>query len=98
MVGVVADTKIGSRDEPDSDQWYMPMEQPDTLYGPDQTGKLADPAVGYITVRSALRPAQVIHTLRSTVAEIDPLLALEQVQLMTEAITNVEAHGGSILV
>ena len=91
VVGVVADTKMGSRDEPDSDQWYTPMEQPETLYGPDQTGNLADPAVGYITVRSKLPPEQVIHTLRSTVAEIDPLLALEQVQPMTEAITNVEA-------
>jgi putative ABC transport system permease protein len=33
----------------------------------------------------------MIHTLRSTVAEIDPLLALEQVQPMTDAIANVEA-------
>ena len=91
VVGVVADTKMGSRDEPDSDQWYTPMEQADNLYFSDNTGKLTDPAGGYITVRSALPPEQMIHTLRSTVAEIDPLLALEQVQPMTEAIANVEA-------
>lgn len=48
-------------------------------------------AGGYITVRFALSPEQMIHTLRLTVAEIDPLLALEQVQPMTEAIANVEA-------
>jgi putative ABC transport system permease protein len=33
----------------------------------------------------------MIRTLRSTVAEIDPHLAPEQVQPMTEAIANVEA-------
>jgi putative ABC transport system permease protein len=91
VVGVVADTKMGSRDEPSSDQWYTPMEQPDTLYGSDYNGKLTDPAAGYITVRSALPPEQMGHTLRSTVAEIDPLLALQHVQPMTEAIANIEA-------
>jgi putative ABC transport system permease protein len=91
VVGVVADTKMGSRDEPSSDQWYTPMEQADILYFSDDTGKLGGPAGAYITVRSALPPEQMIHTLRSTVAEIDPLLALEQVQPMTEAIANVEA-------
>jgi predicted permease len=91
VVGVVADTKMSSRDEPSSDQWYTPMEQADTLYFSDHTGKLTDPAGGYITVRSALPPELMVHTLRSTVAEIDPLLALQQVQPMTEAIANTEA-------
>jgi putative ABC transport system permease protein len=83
VVGVVADTKMGSRDESSSDQWYTPLEQAAILYGSGNSG--------YITVRSALPPEQMIHTLRSTVAEIDPLLALERVQPMTEAIANVEA-------
>ena len=91
VVGVVADTKMGSRDEPSRDQWYTPMEQADILYFSDNTGKLAGPAGAYITVRSALPPKQLVHTLQSTVAEIDPLLALEQVQPMTEAIANTEA-------
>jgi putative ABC transport system permease protein len=91
VVGVVADTKMGSRDEPSSDQWYTPMEQPDTLYGSDYTGEPGVSAGGYITLRSALPPEQMIHTLRSTVSEIDPLLALQQVQPMNEAISNVEA-------
>jgi predicted permease len=91
VVGVVADTKMGSRDEPSSDQWYTPMEQADILYFSDDTGKLTDPAGGNIMIRSALPPEQMVHALRATVAEIDPLLALEQVQPMTEAIANVEA-------
>jgi predicted permease len=91
VVGVVADTKMGSRDEPSSDQWYTPMEQADILYFSDDTGKLTSPFAAYITARSALGPEQMIHTLRSTVAEIDPFLALKQVQSMTEAIANIEA-------
>jgi putative ABC transport system permease protein len=83
VVGIVADTKMGSRDEPSRDQWYTPMEQAAILYGSGNSG--------YITVRSVLPPEQMVHTLRSTVAEIDPLLALEQVQPMNEAIANVEA-------
>ena len=91
VVGVVADTKMGPRDEAGSDQWYTPMEQADVLYFSDNTGNLTDPAGAFITVRSALPPEQIVHTLRSTVAGIDPFLALDQVQTMTEAIANVEA-------
>ena len=91
VVGVVADTKMGSRDEAGSDQWYTPMEQADILYFSDNTGNLTDPAGAIITVRSALPPEQIVHTLRSTVAGIDPFLALDQVQPMTQAIANVEA-------
>lgn len=91
VVGVVRDTKMGSRDEPSESQWYTPFEQPDTLYGSDRSGNLTDPAGGYITIRSALPPDQLVHTLRSTVAGIDPLLALQQVEPMSEAISNIEA-------
>src|ERR1700745_1300616 len=82
---------MGSRDEPSDDQWYLPAEQPATLNGSDFTGKLTGPASGYITIRSALPPEQMTQTLRSTVAEVDPMLALQQVQPMEDAISSVEA-------
>jgi putative ABC transport system permease protein len=91
VVGVVADTKSGSRDEPSADQWYTPTQQPVTLYGSASAGKLTDPAGGYITLRSALPPEQMTQTLRASIAEIDPMLALEQVQPMDDVISNVEA-------
>jgi predicted permease len=91
VVGVVADTKLGSRDEPSVDQWYAPAQQPAILSGPHATGSLSDPAGGYITLRSALPPDQMTRTLRSAVADIDPLLALQQVQPMDDVISNVEA-------
>jgi putative ABC transport system permease protein len=91
VIGVVADTKMGSRDEPSNDQWYTPEEQPALLTSPDPNGKLTGAAGGFITLRSVLPPEQMIQTLRASVAEIDPLLALEQVQTMDDAIANIEA-------
>jgi predicted permease len=90
VIGVVADTRLGARDEPAADQWYSPMQQPATLYG-TESGKLTNAAGGYITLRSALPPDQMTQTLRSTIAQIDPLLALQQVQPMNDVISNVEA-------
>jgi ABC-type antimicrobial peptide transport system permease subunit len=91
VVGIVADTKLGSRDEPSADQWYFPAQQPATLSGSDVAENLTGPAGGYITLRSALPPEQMTKLLRSTVAEIDPMLALEQIQPMNDVISNVEA-------
>jgi predicted permease len=90
VVGVVADTKI-PRDEPGNDQWYTPMDQPATLYGSGTPGNLSGPPSGYITMRSALDPDHMIQTLRSTIAEIDPLLALQNVRPLDAAISEVEA-------
>ncbi|HKU22912.1 MAG TPA: ABC transporter permease [Terriglobales bacterium] len=91
VVGLVGDTKLGSRDEPSMEQWYFPAQQPATLFGAEPAGRLTQPSGGYITLRAALPPEHMVHILRSTVAEIDPLLALQEVQPMTEAISNVEA-------
>jgi predicted permease len=90
VVGVVADTTIGSRDQPSTDQWYAPIQQP-AILGLAPDGRLAGAAGGYITLRSALAPEQMVQTLRSTIAEIDPLLPLQNVQPMDDVISNVEA-------
>jgi predicted permease len=92
VVGVVADTKI-PRDQPGNDQWYIPMAQPATLFrsGTGTPGNLSGPQFGYITMRSAFDPQHMIQTLRSTVAEIDPLLALQDVRSLDDAISEVEA-------
>jgi predicted permease len=91
VVGVVADTKLGPRDEPTADQWYSPAQQPAILFGTRSAGKLTHPTSGFIAVRSALSAEQMTHTLSSTIAKIDPLLALQQVQPMMDVISNVEA-------
>ena len=90
VVGIVADTRIGAPDQPAGDQWYFPMEQPAIIEGDGATGMLNAPA-GYVVLRSSLSPEQMIPVLRSTIASIDPQLALDPVRPMTEAIANVEA-------
>src|SRR3954452_14980229 len=69
----------------------MPAQQPAILYGSEASGNLTNPAGGYIALRSALPPENMTQTLRVTVAEIDPLLALQQVRPMSDAVSNVEA-------
>lgn len=91
VVGVVADTKLGARDEPSIEQWYMPAEQPAIISGSQAADGVTEPSGGYIVFRSALPPEQMTQTLRSTVAAVDPLLALQQVQPMNNVISNVEA-------
>jgi putative ABC transport system permease protein len=90
VVGVVGDTKR-SRDEPSGDQFYLPMRQPQSLYGSDASDKLANAVDGYFVLRSALPPEEMEQTLRGTVAEVDPMLALKEVRPMTDALANVEA-------
>jgi putative ABC transport system permease protein len=90
VIGVVADTKM-PRDEPSTDQWYTPMNQPATLYGSGTPGNLSGPPSGYITMRMALDPENMVQTLRSTIAEIDSLLALQDVRPLTDAISHIEA-------
>src|SRR5713226_4025178 len=90
VIGIVADTKM-PRDVPSIDQWYTPTDQPATLYGSGTPGNLRGPPSGYITMRSALDPQHMIQTLRSTIAEIDPLLALQEVRPVTDAVSAIEA-------
>jgi predicted permease len=91
VVGVVADTTLGARDEPVADQWYCPVRQPAILEGTAFSGQLTGPENPSIVLRSSLPPEQMIETLRSTVASIDPNLALTDVEPMADAISNVEA-------
>jgi len=90
VVGVVPDVRIDAPDQPAGEQWYFPLEQPAILEGSGAPGMLSLSS-GWIALRSALPPAQMIHTLRSVVASIDPRLALDPVQPMADAISSVEA-------
>jgi predicted permease len=91
VIGIVADTKPGARDEPGDDQFYTSSLQPATFFGPDFPEKLTSPVRAYIALRSTLPPEQMVQTLRSTIAGIDPQLGLQQVQPMSDVLSNVEA-------
>jgi putative ABC transport system permease protein len=91
VVGIVADTKNGALDQPGADQWYIPSQQPAIMEGAQSAAPLTDPQFGFITLRSALPPEQMMQTLRATVAEVDPALALDPVETMNDVISNIEA-------
>jgi putative ABC transport system permease protein len=61
------------------------------LFGANAQDNLIQPSGGFITLRSSLEPEQMTEVLRSAVAEVDPLLALDQIQTMEEAMADVEA-------
>ncbi|HUH64008.1 MAG TPA: ABC transporter permease [Terracidiphilus sp.] len=90
VVGVAADTRLGSRDEPGGDQFFCPIDQPEFLFGPS-TGQPEYLSGGYIALRAVLPPEQMEQTLRSVVASIDPQLALTEVRPMTDAVSEIEA-------
>jgi predicted permease len=90
VVGVVPDVRIDAPDQPAGEQWYFPMEQPAIIEGTGVTG-MVDLSSGWIALRSMLPPEQLIGTLRSVVAGIDPRLALDPVRPMADAISAVEA-------
>jgi len=91
VVGVVGDTRIGSRDQKADDHWYAPARQPAILFGPALPQSRAIPAAGSIVVRAAIPPETIIETVRHTVAEIDPQLALNQVRSMADVVSKTEA-------
>lgn len=91
VVGIVGDTRIGAPDEPAPDQFYFPLTQPSIVTLPNSSGGVPVLSGGFIALRSGLPPEQMIATLRSAVAGIDPQLALDPVRTMTDAISNVEA-------
>jgi putative ABC transport system permease protein len=91
VVGVVADTTVGARDEPSADQWYIPTEQPAILNGTQDAGTLTRAADGFIALRSYLPPQQMTQALQAAVAQIDSVLALQHSQPMSEVVSDIEA-------
>ncbi len=91
VVGIVGDTRIGSRDQKANDQWYAPALQPAILYGSALPQSRVIPAGGSIVVRAAIPPEEIIRTVRRTVAKIDPQLALDQVRSMADVVSTTEA-------
>jgi predicted permease len=90
IVGVVADTKLGSPDSPDSEQIYVPVQQFKAIMGGFATPDATMGNGGYIVLRSALPPEQMTNSLRATVASLDPQLPLQQLQTMNEALSTTE--------
>lgn len=91
IVGEVADVKENSPDAPLKEQWYQPVRQMEK-----SLGSLAQPTDlnangGFIAVRTAIDPEQMVNSLRSAVGSMDPQLPLSPVQSMQQAVSATEA-------
>ena len=91
VVGEVADVKESSPDVPIKQQYYVPVDQWETLLGSLATPTDLSGNGGYIALRTAMPPEQMENALRATVRSIDPQLPLTQVQTMEHAISDSEA-------
>jgi putative ABC transport system permease protein len=90
IVGVVENTKMNALDAPDQEQIYAPAQQRVDMFGqfaPKDQGGFG----GFIVLRSTLQPEQMTNSLRSAVAALDPLLALQQIQTMDQQLSASEA-------
>jgi hypothetical protein len=89
IVGEIGDVKSGRPDADADEQFYFPAVQfkravngsPMALSGND----------GYVVMRSVLPPKQMENSLRAVVGSLDPLLALDRVQTMDDAVAQSEA-------
>jgi putative ABC transport system permease protein len=91
VVGEVADVKENSPDVPARQQYYMPIDQAETMVGSLGSPTDLNGNGGYIALRTALPPEQMENNLRLTVRSIDAQLPLTQVQTMEHAISESEA-------
>jgi len=91
VVGEVADVKENSPDQPSKQQFYMHVNQAETMIGPLGSPTDLQGNGGYIALRTAVDPKEMENLFRSTVRGIDARLPLTQMQTMEQALSDTEA-------
>jgi putative ABC transport system permease protein len=91
VVGEVDDIKQGRPDEDTRGQIYEPATQESASYGALAQPNQLDASNGIIALRTGADPEQMENALRATVHDIDPQLALTQIQTLEHAVSESEA-------
>jgi predicted permease len=91
VIGEVGDVKSVSPDTDSYDAYYQPVEQFQASVGTLGSASNVTGAGGYIVVRSGLPADELVASLRSTVRQMDPQLALSHVQTLDEGVAMSEA-------
>jgi putative ABC transport system permease protein len=91
IVGEVADVKFSSPDQPTLEQYYQPAKQVKKSLGAlaSRAGLVGN--AGYVVMRTATPPSELIKALRTTVRSLDPQLPLDNIQRMEHALSESEA-------
>jgi predicted permease len=79
VVGVVADVRHSRPEDVPAPQAYLPFAQ-------------SDPTRAFIAIRTAIPPAQLIPSIRRTIAEIDPGQAVADIQTMDQRVEDANAR------
>jgi predicted permease len=91
IVGEIGDVKELGADLPTQNQIYLPVSQVKAGVGSFATPTMRIGNNGYIVLRSAIAPAQMVDLLRAVVRSIDPLLPLTQVESMESVVSEDQA-------
>jgi putative ABC transport system permease protein len=91
VVGEIGDVKELRADLPTQNQIYLPESQVKAGVGSFATPQFRVGSSGYIVLRSALPPVQMVDSLRAVVRSIDPQLPLTQVESMDRVVREDQA-------
>src|SRR5581483_4628793 len=91
VVGVVADIRQGPLDQAIYPQMYEPFSQFQRQYEPKVQQMIGVRGSMHLVINTAGDPAALTVGLQKTVHQLDPLLALENVQTMDEIVSSTEA-------
>ena len=93
IIGVVGDIHQGPLDQEVYPQMYEPLSQINRQFGPN-TGQITGGRThsrGHLVLNTAGDPAALAESLRKTVQQLDPLLALENIESMDTVVSSTEA-------
>jgi predicted permease len=91
VIGVVADIRQGPLDHAVYPQMYEPFTQFQRQYEPAVQKEIGTRGSMHLVLNTTGDPVTLAVSLQKTVHQLDPLLALENVQTMDEVVSSTEA-------
>lgn len=91
VVGIVGDIRQGPLDHSIYPQMYEPLWQFQRQYEPSVTQSIGTRSGMHLVIRTAGDPSTLAASLQKTVHQLDPLLAVENIQTMDAVVSSTEA-------
>jgi len=91
VVGVVGDIRQGALDRDVYPQMYEPLSQLQRQFQPELAGLIGTHSGMHVVIQSTGDPSTLAASLEKTVHQLDPLLAVENIQTMDTILSSTEA-------
>jgi putative ABC transport system permease protein len=91
IVGVVGDIRQGALDHGIYPQMYEPLSQLQRQFQPEVAGLIGTHSGMHVVLQSTGDPTALAASLEKTVHQLDPLLAVENIQTMDTVLSSTEA-------